>query len=170
MIKYIVLCISLMTGLVAARGRSVHDIPYDSVHHEIFRDTVFDSSLPPVQLDILTYSNFEMTTVGYELTLRDTELDINGVELYVGYNQHKLNTLVPFSLHVGDASESNRIDRVRIWNKFPSDTLAVETDSLVLITDKGSFTLYLGETRSRQKSLNDQENIFRQSQAETESR
>lgn len=159
----------MLAPLVSARGLSVHQIPYDSVRHEIFRDTVFDRALPPVQLDILTYSNFERTTVGYELTLRDTELDIDGVELYVGDNQHKLNTLVPFSLHVGDASETNRIDRVSIWNKFPFDTLSVETDSLVIITDKGNFTLYLGEKLRRQKALKDQEDIFLQSQTETES-
>ena len=151
--KFVLVYIYVLTNLFVAQAQSIHHTPYDSMSHEIFRDTIFDKSIPPVQIDLLTYSNFKRITVGYELVLRDTELDIRDVELYVGSKQHKLNTLSPFRLHAGDSSETHRIDRVRVWNKFPFDTISTDTDSLVLITDRGNITLYLGEKLRREKAL-----------------
>ncbi len=134
-------------------GISVHSIPYDSVHCETFRDTVYDRSLPPVEIEFLTYSNYKLTTVGYQFTLRDTELQILGVELYIDTPQEKRATIRPFDIRMGNRNDSNRIDRVSIWNKFPFDTICPDTDSLVIITDQGNYTIYLGEDRRLEQAL-----------------
>ena len=165
--KFILIGICVLACIATVQAQSIHHTPYDSVWHDIFRDTVFDKSLPPVEIDIITYSNFKRITVGYELVLRDTEMEIQDVELHVGARQHKLNTLSPFRLHAGDSSETHRIDRVRVWNKFPFDTIDSDTDSLVLITDRGNLTLYLGEGQRREKALREQGEVFSHSMKET---
>ncbi|MDE6270806.1 MAG: hypothetical protein K2M12_08160, partial [Muribaculaceae bacterium] len=105
--KFILIGICVLACIATVQAQSIHHTPYDSVWHDIFRDTVFDKSLPPVEIDIITYSNFKRITVGYELVLRDTEMEIQDVELHVGARQHKLNTLSPFRLHAGDSSETH---------------------------------------------------------------
>lgn len=165
--KIVHACISLLACVGTVRAQSIHHTPYDSVHHEIFRDTVFDKSLPSVHIDLITYSNFERITVGYELVLRDTELEIQDVELYVGQRQRRLNTLSLFRLHAGDSAETNRIDRLRIWNKFPFDTITTDTDSLVVITNRGNITLYLDEVLRRRKALQEQRDVLSHSMNET---
>lgn len=144
MIRFATAISLLLTCFTLAWGMSVHSVPYDSVHYEIFRDTVYDPTLPPVEVEYLTCSNFKQTTVGYQFILRGTEVDILDVVLYCDNPQETHKTIKPFSLHMGSRQERNRIDKVRIWNKFPFDTLSTSTDSLVIITDKGNITLYMG--------------------------
>ncbi len=178
MMKLLLSCLLIPACFVQAwgakhtspRDRVQHDVFRDTVLHEVFRDTVVPGSMPPVELDIITYHNFGYTTVGYQITLRNTELQINDVELYAGPSGHKLNTLQPFSLHAGDSTEQNRIDRLRIWNTFPFDTLCPETDSLVLLTDRGNLTLYLGEERRREVALQEQQKAFDLSMNEKDGR
>lgn len=160
MIRFAAAISLLLTCFTPVWSVSVHSVPYDSVHYEIFRDTVYDRTLPPVEVEYLTYSNFKQTTVGYQFILRGTELDILDVVLYCDNPQEKHKTIEPFSLHMGSCDERNRIDRVRIWNKFPFDTLSTNTDSLVIITNKGNITLYMGEEMRLEQSLNKERSIF----------
>ncbi|WP_434968218.1 hypothetical protein, partial [Muribaculum intestinale] len=160
MIRFATAISLLLTCFTLAWGMSVHSVPYDSVHYEIFRDTVYDPTLPPVEVEYLTCSNFKQTTVGYQFILRGTEVDILDVVLYCDNPQETHKTIKPFSLHMGSRQERNRIDKVRIWNKFPFDTLSTSTDSLVIITDKGNITLYMGEEKRLEQALNKERSIF----------
>lgn len=161
MIRFLPAVILLLTCFTKMWGVSVHEIPYDSVHHEIFRDTIYNPTLPPVAAELLTFSNFHNhITVGYQLILRDTALDILGVELYTGNPQEKHGTIKPFSLHIGDRDDPHRIDKVSIWNKFPFDTIRPDTDSLVILTDRGNTTLYLSEERRMAQALDRERDKF----------
>ncbi len=170
MLRNTLLYIIILASSISAWGLSVHSIPYDSVESVVYRDTLFDKSLPPVELSLSTYSNYKRTTVGYQLILRDAELEIQDVELFIGEPQRRHSTIKPFRLHIGDSLERNRIDRVTIWNKFPYDTIRPLTDSLVIHTDRGDYTVYLGEERRLQKSLAEQQNAYEKSLTETKSR
>lgn len=156
----IISIIIFLTCSINMWSMSVHSIPYDSVHYEIFRDTVYDTSLPHIEIETLTYSNFNQTTVGYQLILRNTELEILDVELYISNPQKKLSTIKPFSLRMGKHNAPNRIDRVSIWNKFPYDTICPDTDSLLIITDQGNITLYMSEERRLEQALDKERSVF----------
>lgn len=156
MIRYLSTLIIFLTCLTNLWGKSAHSIPYDSVNYEIFKDTLYDHTLPPVEVELISYSNFHRITVGYQLTLRDAEFDIRGVEVYVHNPQKKHKTIEPFNLHVGNRNDHNRIDKVTIWNKFPFDTIGAVTDSMVIITDRGNLTLYLSEEMRTEQSVTNQ--------------
>lgn len=170
MLKVGISFIFMLSSLISSWGLSVHSISYDSVHYETFRDTVFDKSLPPVELEFLTYSNFNITTVGYSFTLRNAELEIRDVLLYVGNPQKKCHTIKPFTLHIGDVTEHNRIDRVLVWNKFPFEALYPSSDSLVIFTDRGNFTIYMDESRRLQQALDEERSIFNRQIEDSENR
>lgn len=133
-------------------GNANNHIPLDTVEISTFRDTVYSHDLPAIEFSIWTYHNFYgSSTVGYKLTLRGEELDINGALLYKEEPEYRdanpLRLLSPFHIHVGDSSDNHRIDHIYVKHKFPFSDHFDENDSLVIITDKGNFTLYLNEDK-----------------------
>lgn len=133
-------------------GNTNKHIPLDTVEITTFRDTVYTRDLPPIELRIGTYHNFfGATTVGYKLILRGEELDVNGALLYKedpeSNDAYPLQLLSPFHIHVGDSTDNHRIDHIYIKHKFPYSTRFSEEDSLVIITNKGNFSLYLSEEK-----------------------
>lgn len=120
----------------------------DTVSIVTFPDTLFDKSLPSVEIRPKTYHNADrVTTAGYELIVRGTALAIHGALLYNGEHDEPLHTLSPFNLQVGDSTNRNRIDILQVENKFPFTTYFSGDDSLVVLTDKGNITLYWNDER-----------------------
>lgn len=137
---------------VEAMGNTNKHIPLDTVEITTFRDTVYSQDLPPIEMRIETYHNFgDATTVGYKLILRGEELDVNGALLYKEDPEsnatYPLQLISPFHIHVGDSTDNHRIDHIYVKHKFPYSTYFTEDDSLVIITNKGNFTLYLSEDK-----------------------
>lgn len=137
---------------VEAMGNTNKHIPLDTVEITTFRDTVYSQDLPPIEIRIETYHNFwDATTVGYKLILRGEELDVNGALLYKEDPEsnaaYPLQLISPFHIHVGDSTDNHRIDHIYVKHKFPFSTRFSEDDSLVVITNKGNFTLYLSEDK-----------------------
>lgn len=142
----------LMVLPIEIKGNAIKHIPSDSVEITTFRDTVYSRNLPPIEIRIGTYHNFfGYTTVGYKLILRGEELDVNGALLYKEDPESKdaypLQLLSPFHIHVGDSTDTHRIDHIYVKHKFPYSTRFSEDDSLIIITNKGDFTLYLSEDK-----------------------
>lgn len=130
----------------------------NNVEITTFRDTTYSSELPPIEFRVGTYHNFDSaTTVGYKLILRGEELDINGALLYKEDPEanltNPLRLSTPFHIHVGDNSDKRRIDHVYITHKFPFSEYFYSEDSLVILTNKGDFTLYLIEDERAAKRL-----------------
>lgn len=151
LLKVIYLSILLVLP-VEAMGNTNNHIPLDTVVITTFRDTVYSQDLPPIEICIETYHNFwDATTVGYKLILRGEELDVNGALLYKEEPEsnaaYPLQLISPFHIHVGDSTDNHRIDHIYVKHKFPFSTRFSEDDSLVVITNKGNFTLYLSEEK-----------------------
>ena len=144
--------IYLLVLPVICMGNTNNHIPLDTVEITTFRDTVYDSNLPAIEFKLKTYYNFYgSTTAGYNLILRGAEIDLNGAILYkedpeLG-QRVQLHLINPFHLHVGDSTDNRRIDCVLVKHKFPFNDRFHEDDSLVVLTDKGNFTLYLSEEK-----------------------
>lgn len=150
LLRIIYLCLLVLP--MEIMGNTNKHIPLDTVEITTFRDTVYNRNLPPIELRIGTYHNFfGATTVGYKLILRGEELDINGAFLYKedpeSNDDHPLQLLSPFHIHVGDSTDNHRIDHIYVKHKFPYSTRFSEDDSLVIITNKGNFSLYLSEEK-----------------------
>ena len=133
-------------------GNTNKHIPLDTVEVVTFLDTVYDRDLPTIEISIGTYHNFfGATTVGYKLILRREELDIKGALLYKkdpeSNDTYPLRLISPFNIHVGDSTDNRRIDHIYVKHKFPFSDCFSEDDSLVIITNKGNFTLYMSEDK-----------------------
>jgi len=114
-------------------------------------DTVYDKELPSVEMDIATYHNFwGATTIGYNIILRGGELEIRDVILFKKDStkiQKQYHTLTPFSAHFGDSRSQRRIDFINVKNKFPFTGLFSVDDSLLVVTNRGNYTVYLSEEK-----------------------
>lgn len=144
--------IYLLVLPVICMGNTNNHIPLDTVEITTFRDTVYDSNLPAIEFKLQTYYNFYgSTTAGYNLILRGAEIDLNGAILYKGDPElgqgGELHLINPFHIHVGDSTDNRRIDCVFVKHKFPFNDRFHEDDSLVVLTDKGNFTLYFSEEK-----------------------
>ena len=133
-------------------GNTNKHIPLDTVEITTFSDTVYSRDLPAIEFRVGTYHNFfGATTVGYKLILRGEELDVNGALLYKEDPEYKdrypLQLLSPFHIHVGDSTDNRRIDHIYVKHKFPFSGRFSEDDSLIIITNKGNFTLYMSEDK-----------------------
>lgn len=133
-------------------GKTNKHIPLDTVEVVTFLDTVYNRDLPAIEISIGTYHNFyEATTVGYKLILRGEELDVKGALLYKedpeSNDAYPLQLISPFNIHVGDSTDNRRIDHVYVKHKFPFSDCFSDDDSLVIITNKGNFTLYMSEDK-----------------------
>lgn len=148
-----VICLSILLVLpIVCLGNTNKHISLDTVRITTFYDTIFSTNLPSIEFRAGTYHNFgEATTVGYKLVLRGEELDIRGALLYKEDPEsdidNPLHLLAPFHIHVGDSSDHRRIDRIYVTHKFPMSEFFSNDDSLVVITNKGNFTLYLSEEK-----------------------
>lgn len=148
-----VICLSILLVLpIVCLGNTNKHISLDTVRITTFHDTIFSTKLPSIEFRAGTYHNFgEATTVGYKLILRGEELDIRGAQLYKEdpeYDtENPLHLLSPFHIHVGDSSDHRRIDHIYVTHKFPMSEFFSNDDSLVVITNKGNFTLYLSEEK-----------------------
>lgn len=149
--KVIYLSFSLVLPVICMGNTNKH-IPLNTVEITTFRDTIYSQELPVIEFCTGTYHNFEeATTVGYKLILRGEELDINGALLYKEDPEsnaaNPLGLLSPFHIHVGDSTDNKRIDHIYVTHKFPLSEFFSNDDSLVVITNKGNFTLYLSEEK-----------------------
>ena len=111
-------------------------------------DTIFNPELPDVEFRAITYNNYNgVTTAGFEVVVRQCELEITGAELYKASSEHNINkrydTFYPLRIHLGDSTRINEIQRVRIYPRFPFTQVFYEEDSLVLHTDRGNRTICL---------------------------
>lgn len=146
-------CFSILLVLpIVCLGNTNKHISLDTVRITTFHDTIFSTKLPSIEFRAGTYHNFgEATTVGYKLILRGEELDIRGAQLYKedpeSNTDNPLHLLSPFHIHVGDSSDNRRIDHIYVIHKFPMSEFFSTDDSLVVITNKGNFTLYLSEEK-----------------------
>lgn len=132
----------------SAKCDTIGSLEHDSIEIVTFRDTIFDSSLPAVEILPATYHNANgSTTAGYKLIARGTEFEITGAKLYTGSPESPLHTISPFRLHVGDSTNHNRIDIVMVENRFPFTAHLSGDDSLVVFTDRGNLTLYWNDER-----------------------
>lgn len=132
-------------------GNNNH-LPLDTVEITTFLDTVYSRDLPAIEFRVGTYHNFfGSTTVGYKLMLRGEELDITDAFLYKEDSESEtdnpLHLLSPFHIHVGDSTDSHRIDHIYVKHKFPWSGNFSEDDSVVIMTSKGNFTLYMNEDK-----------------------
>lgn len=148
--QVLVLILLVLPGV--CMGNTNRRIPQDTVEITTFRDTTYSPQIPPIEIRMGTYHNFfGSTSVGYKLILRGAELDINGALLYKedpeAHHTHPLRLLSPFHIHVGDSADHRRIDHVYVKHKFPFSSHFSEDDSLVIITSKGNYTLYLSEDK-----------------------
>ncbi|MDE6396957.1 MAG: hypothetical protein K2K84_06780, partial [Muribaculaceae bacterium] len=135
------------------------DLPwknYDSLHNSLevvtFNDTVYDVDLPSIELKIGTYHNYgDATTVGFKLIVRGDRIEFKDALFYKEDPDAEVKSPMrpkePFHFEIDNSTESNRIDHVYIQLKFPFSAYFSVDDSLVLITDKGDYTLYMGEDR-----------------------
>ena len=151
LLKVIYLSILLVLPVICMGNTNKH-IPLDTVEITTFHDTIFNRELPTIEFHAGTYHNFGgATTVGYKLILRGEELDIKGALLYKEDPEanisNPLRLISPFHLHAGDSADTHRIDHIYIKHKFPLSEYFSEDDSLIVITDKGNFTLYLNEDK-----------------------
>ena len=141
----------MAAGVVLGAKSAIRPIPRDTidiVEVVTYPDTVFDSSLPAVEILPGTYHNFNgCTTAGYQLISRGTEFEITGAILYTGHPQGPMHTISPFRMHVGDSTNHNRIDVLKVENKFPFTATFSGDDSLVVLTDRGNVTLYWNDER-----------------------
>ncbi len=172
LLKVIYLSILFMSPLICMGNINKH-IPLDTVQITTFRDTVYSRSLPPIEIRIGTYHNFfGYTTVGYKLILRGEELDVNGAILYKEDPEsdvaNPLPLLSPFHIHVGDSTDNHRIDHIYVKHKFPYSTCFSEDDSLIIITNKGNFTLYLDEDKRAAAKYNPMLESLNKELSETE--
>lgn len=148
-----VICLSILLVLpIVCLGNANKHISLDSVRITTFHDTIFSTKLPSIEFRAGTYHNFgEATTVGYKLILRGEDLDIRGALLYKedpeSNTDNPLHLLSPFHIHVGDSSDHRRIDHIYVTHKFPMSEFFSNDDSLVVITNKGNFTIYLSEEK-----------------------
>lgn len=148
-----VICLSILLVLpIVCLGNTNKHISLDTVKITTFHDTIFSTKLPSIEFRAGTYHNFgEATTVGYKLVLRGEELDIRGALLYKedpeSNTENPLHLLSPFHIHVGDSSDHRRIDHIYVTHKFPMSEFFSNDDSLVVITNKGNFILYLSEEK-----------------------
>lgn len=144
--------LSLLVLPVVCRGNTDTHIPLDTVEITTFLDTVYSRDLPAIEFRLGTYHNFfGATTVGYKLMLRGEELDINGALLYKEDPESTalkpMSLLSPFHIHVGDSTDGHRIDHIYVKHKFPFSSCFSEDDSLVILTSKGNYTIYLSEEK-----------------------
>lgn len=142
----------LLALLIVCIGNANRHVPLDTVVTTTFRDTIYDRNLPTIELRVGTYHNFgDATTVGYKLILRGEELDINDALLYKENPKrdvvNPMRLLSPFHIHVGDSTDKRRIDHVYVLHKFPMSHVFSGDDSLVIITNKGNFVLYMDEDK-----------------------
>lgn len=157
-IKVIYLSLLLVLPLICMGNTNKH-IPLDTVETIIFNDTEYSPDLPAVEIRIGTYHNFYgATTVGYKLILRGEELDIKNALLYKEAPEanitNPVHLLSPFHIHVGDSTNRCRIDHIYIKHKFPFFDSFSENDSLVIVTSKGNFTLYMDEDKRAEARFN----------------
>lgn len=157
-IRKTILLLLLLPPLLCMGGNN-NSLPADTVVITTFRDTVYSPDLPKVEADFTTYYNFYWsTTVGYKLTLRGEEFDINGALLYKenkeSDTESPLRLLSPFHIHVGDSTDRRRIDQVYVKHKFPFSTYFSEDDSLVILTDRGNITVYLSDAKQASVKYN----------------
>lgn len=146
------ICLSILLVLPIICMGNTNKVPLDTVEITTFRDTVYSRNLPAIEFRMGTYHNFfGSTTVGYKLILRGEELNVNGALLYKedpeSNDAYPLRLLSPFNIHVGDSTDNRRIDHIYVKHKFPFSGCFSEDDSLVIITDKGNFTLYMSEDK-----------------------
>ena len=151
LLKFIYLSILLVLPINMMGNTNKH-IPLDTVEVITFRDTVYSRNLPTIEIRMGTYNNFHgATTVGYKMILRGEELDIKGALLYKedpeSNEAYPLRLISPFNIHVGDSTDNRRIDHIYVKHKFPFSDCFSEDDSLVIITNKGNFTLYMSEDK-----------------------
>ena len=151
LLKFIYLSILLVLPINMMGNTNKH-IPLDTVEVITFRDTVYSRNLPTIEIRMGTYNNFYgATTVGYKMILRGEELDIKGALLYKedpeSNEAYPLRLISPFNIHVGDSTDNRRIDHIYVKHKFPFSDCFSEDDSLVIITNKGNFTLYMSEDK-----------------------
>ena len=115
-------------------------------------DTVFDATLPAVEILHNTYNNMDgVTTAGFKVILRGGEVEITGVDLYKADAEcninEKLETFHPLHLQLGDSTLENVIQHVYVYPRFPFTTQFYYEDSLVIHTNKGDRTVYLMESK-----------------------
>lgn len=151
MLKVIYMSSLLVLPLIC-RGYTYKHITSDAVEITTFRDSTYSRELPAIEFHPGMYHNFgKATTVTYKLILRGEELDINGALLYKEDPEsdvvNPLQLSSPFHIHVGDSTDKRRIDHIYVRHKFPFSEYFSENDSLVILTDKGDFTLYLSEDK-----------------------
>lgn len=144
--------LSLLALPVICMGNANSHVPLDTVEITTFLDTVYSRDLPAIEFKMGTYHNFfGATTVGYKLMLRGEELDINGALLYKedseSTDSRPMALLSPFHIHVGDSTDGRRIDHIYVKHKFPFSSFFSEDDSLVVITSKGNYTIYMSEDK-----------------------
>lgn len=145
--RVIFLSIVLVSPLLCMGNTNMNNVEITT-----FRDTTYSSELPPIEFRTGTYHNFDsVTTVGYKLILRGEDLYINGALLYKEAPEANINNPLrlsaPFHIHVGDKLDKHRIGHVYITNTFPFSEYFSFDDSLVILTNKGNFTLYLIEDK-----------------------
>lgn len=152
-----IIIIGLMTKLP---GVAKIDNPWkctDSLHNtvkfETISDTIYDSDLPSIEFRLGTYHNFgNATTVGFKVTLRGDEIEIKDAIFYKEASQaddveRVSHPIEPFYFNLDNSAYPNRIDCIYVQLKFPYSMYFSPDDSLVIITNKGNFTLYMGEDR-----------------------
>ena len=151
MLRTILTMLSLALSLFVM-GDNAKNTSTNKIKITTYTDTVYDPSLPAIEIKLGTYHNYpHTTTVGYKMILRDTEIDIRGALLYKEDSildvASPLHLLSPFHAHAGNSSDKNRIDHVYVEHQFPFSAHFSKEDSLVILTDKGNFTLYMDEER-----------------------
>lgn len=141
---------------VICMGNTNKHMPLDTVEITTFRDTVYSSELPAIEFNFHFYHNFHHSiTVAYNLILRGEEIDINDILLYTKkYKTSPLRMISPFHLHAGDSTDHHRIDSIHVKNKFPFSGDIGREDSVVIVTSKGNFTIYMSEARRAAQKYN----------------
>ena len=123
----------------------------NTVKFETFSDTIYDSDLPSIEFRLGTYHNFgNATTVGFKVTLRGDEIEIKDAIFYKEASQaddveRVSHPIEPFYFNLDNSAYPNRIDCIYVQLKFPYSMYFSPDDSLVIITNKGNFTLYMGD-------------------------
>ncbi|MDE6288905.1 MAG: hypothetical protein K2M00_09000, partial [Muribaculaceae bacterium] len=151
--KTLKVIIALLLSVLPLISMGNTDSHNNTVEVTTFLDTVYSADLPSIEFKLGTYHNFgNATTVGYKVMLRGAELKINGALFYKEDSEsddiiNPLTLLSPFHMHFGDSTDKHRIDHVYITHKFPFSSYFSQDDSIVILTDKGNFTLYTNEDK-----------------------
>lgn len=143
--KGFLLLLAIASALMAMAFKSPKINGFEVV---VLQDTIFNAELPAVDFRAITYNNYHgVTTAGFEVIIRQGELEITGVELYKASSELKINkkynTFYPLQVHLGDSLKSNDIQCVKIYPRFPFTQVFYEEDSLVVHTDRGDWTICL---------------------------